>query len=294
MHWSRKAFTLAELLVAVSVLALLTLVVARLFDAVSSAATRSTKHMEADAEARPVLDRLAIDISQIVKRTDIDYYFKSPASPQTVSGSTPGNDQLAFFSQVGGYYPSTGSQSPISLVAYRINSDSSAQPFNKLERLGKGLLWNGVSPSSTPVSFLPLQISSMWPAATNSTPDPQGDYEIIGPTIFRFEYYYLLKNGSFSDTPWNAAAGHSSINGLQDVAAIIVAVASIDKKSSDLISITQLTALAVDMADYTTGLQPGDLLTQWQSAIDGSTVTPPIPRVALSAVRVYERYFYLP
>jgi hypothetical protein len=281
-------------MVAVSVLTLLILTISRLFNAASSATTTSNKHIETDAEARPVLDRLAIDIAQMVKRPEVDYYLKSPADPQIVSGIVPGNDQLAFFAQVAGYYPSTGSQSPISLVAYRINSDTSSQALNKVERLGKGLLWNGVSTTSAPIVFLPVQIATIWPAATNSTPDPQSDYEIIGPTVFRFEYYYLLKNGAFSITPWDPATGHSSVNGMQDVAAIVVAIAVVDRKSSDLISDNQLTALAVNMVDYTSAMQAGDLLAQWQSAIDQSTVTPSIPRVALSAIHIYERYFYLP
>ena len=294
MRKLNTAFTLAEMLVAVSVLVLLILIVARVFIATVSVITTSSKHMETDAQARPILDRLTIDIAQMVKRTEVDYYFKSPTSSQTVSGGTPGNDQLAFFAQVSGYYPSTGSQSPISLVAYRVNSDSSSQAFNKVERLGKGLLWNGVSTSNAPIVFLPLQIATIWPAATNSTPDPQSDYEIIGPQVFRFEYYYLLKNGNFSAVPWDIAAGHSSINGMQDVAGLIVAIAAIDKKSSTLVTSNQLTALAVNMADYGTTMQPGDLLAQWQSAIDQNNVAPPIPRVALSAIRMYERYFYLP
>jgi hypothetical protein len=41
-------------------------------------------------------------------------------------------------------------------------------------------------------------------------------------------------------------------------------------------------------------MQPGDLLGQWQAAADANGVTPAIPRVALSAIRFYERYFYLP
>ena len=294
MRRLNAAFTLAEMLVAVSVLVLLILIVARVFTATVSVTTTSSKHMETDAQVRPVFDRLAIDIAQMVKRTEVDCYVKSPTSPQTLSGGTPGNDQLAFFAQVAGYYPSTGSQSPISLVAYRVNSDSSSQAFNKVERLGKGLLWNGVSTSNAPIVFRPLQIATIWPAATNSTPDPQSDYEIIGPQVFRFEYYYLLKNGSFSDVPWDIAVGHSSINGMQDVAALIAAIAAIDKKSSALVTSNQLTALAVNMADYGTTMQPGDLPGQWQSAIDQNNVVPPIPRVALSAIRVYERYFYLP
>jgi pilin/secretion family protein with methylation motif len=289
-----KAFTLVELLVAVSVLTLLIFAVARLFDAAVSATTTSNKHMDADAATRPVLDRFAIDIAQMVKRIEVDYYLKSPTSPQTVTGGIPGNDQLAFFAQVSGYYPSTGSQSPISLVAYRISSDSSSPAFNKLERLGKGLLWNGVSSSSAPLVFLPMRIATMWPVATNSSSDPQADYEIVGPQVFRFEYYYLLKSGGFSDTPWNVAAGHSSVNGMQDVAAFIVAIAAIDKKSSGLITDSQLTTLAVNMVDYGPTMQPGDLAAQWQSAADQNIITPPIPRIALSAIRVTERYFYLP
>jgi hypothetical protein len=155
-------------------------------------------------------------------------------------------------------------------------------------------VWAGVSASSAPIVFLPLQISAIWPAATNSSADPQNDYEIIGPTVFRFEYYYLLKSGSFSAAPWDTAAGHTSVAGLRDVAAIIVALASIDKRSSDLISTNQLRALAVNMGDYAPPMQPGDLLGQWQTAIDANAVTPSIPRASLSAIRVYERYFYLP
>ena len=80
----------------------------------------------------------------MLRRSDVDYYLKTPANVQ------PGNDQIAFYSEVPGYYPSTGAQSPISLVSYRINAQF------RTERLGKGLLWNGVSPGSTPLAFLPL------------------------------------------------------------------------------------------------------------------------------------------
>jgi prepilin-type N-terminal cleavage/methylation domain-containing protein len=285
MQKLKKAFTLVELLVAVSVLALLILFIAGLFNAITNAITTSGKHIDTDAQARPVLDRLAIDLAQIVKRTEVDYYFKSPSSPQA------GNDQIAFFSQVSGYYPTTGSQSPFSLVAYRVNSDSSSQAFNKVERLAKGLLWNGESGSSVSIVFLPLNIAATWPQATNSAADPQADYEIVGPQVFRFEYYYLLKNGGFSDTPWDAAAGHVGSSGTQDLAAIVVTIATIDKKSRVLVTDGQLTSLAASMADYSGAMRPGDLCAQWRSAIDQNNAA---PRVALSGIRIYERHFHLP
>src|SRR5206468_9102094 len=103
--------------------------------------------------------------------------------------------------------------------------------YGRLERMSKGLLWNGVSNliNSTaiyPIVFQTGQIDSSctgnscpcngtvgpwalspptgWSGAicnTNSSTDV--DYEIIGPNVFRFEYYYLLKNGRVTDWPWD-------------------------------------------------------------------------------------------
>jgi len=53
------------------------------------------KHMDADAQARGMLDRFAIDLGQVVKRSDASYYLKD-----SVTTVQSGNDQLAFFSVV--------------------------------------------------------------------------------------------------------------------------------------------------------------------------------------------------
>jgi hypothetical protein len=154
--------------------------------------------------------------------------------------------------------------------------------------MAKTLVWNGVSTTDTPVVFLPLTISSTWPAATNGNSDP--DYELIAPYVFRFEYYYLLKNGKFSDTPWNTSAGHTNVAGMRDVAAISVGVATIDPKSRRLLSDSQMGALNSRLLDFSISMVPGDLLSQWHTELDAIN---DIPRPAISAIRVYERYFYL-
>jgi hypothetical protein len=282
MQKFRSAFTIVELLVSIAVLVVLVLLIGRLFSSASAITASGNKRMDADAQLRSLFDRIAVDFSQMVKRSDVDYYLKSPSTTQTA------NDQLAFYSTVSGYYPSTGSQSPISVVGYRINSTSGSTSFNKFERMSKGLVWNGVSSSDTPVVFLPLTISATWPAATNGNSDP--DYELIAPYVFRFEYYYLLKNGNLSDGPWDTSAGHTSVSGMQDVAAISVCVATIDPKSRVLISDSQLTTLIGRLSDFSTSMATGDLFSQWQTALDGTT---DMPRPAVSAVRIYERYFYL-
>src|SRR5438874_11198954 len=107
-----KAFTLTEMLVSITVLALLFLLISRLFNSASALTTSGNKRMDVDGQARPVLDRIAVDLAQMIKRPDVDYYLKSPSNSQT------GNDQIAFYSVVPGY--NATSASPVSLVAYRI------------------------------------------------------------------------------------------------------------------------------------------------------------------------------
>jgi hypothetical protein len=237
--------------------------------------------MDADGQARPLFERFAVDFAQMIKRSDADFFGKGTGAPNSVGGAMPGNDQFAFYSTVPGYHSSGVSPSPVSLVAYRIAA-------NKLERMAKALSWNGASPSGLPVLFLPLTIAGNWAAATNDNSDP--DYELIGPYVFRFEYYYILKNGALSATPWDATAGHASVGGLQDVAAISISIATLDPKSRRLIPDEGLAALGRTMIDFSPSMNPGDLLAQWQSALNESTG---LPRPSLTAVRLYERTFAL-
>jgi prepilin-type N-terminal cleavage/methylation domain-containing protein len=270
-----QGFTLTEMLLATAMLALIVVFVSRLFSSAVSITTTGTKPIDCDLQARQLFDRLAIDLAQMIKRPDVDYYVKSIVDPEV------GNDRIAFFSQVRGYYPSTGYNDPTTLVAYRINSDSGAPSFNKMQRMGKGLLFNGVSPTSTPMVFGTSAIVNTWPAATdNSSADD--DYETVGPQIFRFEYFYCLKGGGFGDNPGGPA--------MQDVAAISVCIAVVDPKSKVLLSDTQVGTLADRMNDFSPVMGPGELKAQWQSALDN---TNDMPRPTIAAVRLYQRSFHL-
>jgi hypothetical protein len=326
-------FTLAELLVTTGVLVLLVFLAAQLFKTGATVTILGHKQMDADSQARQLLDRMAVDFAQMVKRPDVDYYVKSSwfasGTPPPPPGFTavrtvlqPGNDQMAFYSSVPGYYPATGSQSPVSLVAYRVYNPSPVPSpcgdCNKLQRLGKGLVWNAISTTDTPVVFMPVPVASplpvaelppsptptpspspAWPQAGNMTTDAA--YEVVGPQVFRFEYYYLLKNGTFSDDPM--ISPHSSLSGMQDVAAIAVVIAVIDPKSKVLVSDSQIPQVASQLVDWgnttCTGCPtqsqwqstPGLLAAQWRSAIDANTIGLPPP--AVSGIRVYERFIYL-
>ena len=292
------AFTLVEMLVSISVLALLVGILSQMLDGTSILIRFHNKSIDVDTKAGALLDRMAIDFGGMVKRTDVSYYLKSSVaettSPQndipTGSSSSVnanpmvGNDQMAFYSEVSGYYLTSGTeQSPLSLVAYRLNTTT-----YEMERFGKGLYWNGAtgaSSSDQPV-YLPVTLGAQWstvvsPIATDS------DYQSVGPPVFRFEYYYLLKDGTLSSTPWEAS--NTSVNGLQDVAAIVVTFAAVDSQSRNIISNTTLASLGSQMNDFSSTMTPGALEAQWKGVFQAAN----LPSTVLSALHVYHRYFYL-
>ncbi len=283
-----RGFTLVELLVSLGVLALLVFFVTSLVNSAATITTLGHKQMDADSQARQFLDRMAIDFAKMVKRNDLDFFAKGTTAPNSVGGAMAGNDRIAFFSQLPGYYPTgstTTTQSPVSLVAYRVNSDSTnGSLYNKLERLGKGLVWNAAT-ADTPIVFW-ATISTNWSAATSTTATDTA-YEVVGPKVFRFEYCYLRTNGSLVITPPLDSNGCAD---LSQIAAIVADMAVIDSKSKVLLSNAQITTIAAGLSDYTAGMTPGQLRTNWQTYLDGITN---LPRPAISGIRLYERYFYL-
>jgi len=348
--FDQRAFTLAEVLVSVFVLALIIFLVARLMTSATAVTRTSHKQIDTDTQARAVLDRMALDFAQMVNRTDVDYYIKQRAGynghgnghgwGQGHHGDL-GSDQIAFFTQVPGYYPSTWG-SPVALVAYRVNeSDPTNAAYGKLERMGKGLLWNGVNNTTTsnspyPIVFSPGQIAGCtsgncpcpattgpwagpWSAAIcndNRSASVDSDYEVIGPGVFRFEYYYLLKNGRVTDWPWDRWDFPDQISiynpqkiGLTEVEAIAVTIAVIDPAGRALVNAVspgRILDIAADMADFRSargrgvgGQRIGDLEAQWQGVIESISQTGQtpsglsVPQEAAKMIRVYNRYFNL-
>jgi len=343
---SLRAFTLAELLVSVFVLVIIIFLVAQLMTSATAITRTGHKHIDTDTQARVVFDRMALDFAQMIKRIDVDYYIKQRSGynghgnghgwGQGHNGDL-GSDQIAFFSQVPGYYPTglnPGDKSPISLIAYRVDEGNSANAsYGRLQRMSKGLHWAGVDDNQTnqnstyPIVFLPQTISVVtpWAAAINNNCSGNNsgcdaDYEIVGPGIFRFEYYYLLKNGRVTDWPWdrfvlpNQITITNPINiGLSQVEAIAVSIAVIDPAARALIQAASVNPgygtildVAADFADFRSargrgvgGQRIGDLEAGWKSVVESMAQTGLTPsglqisREAAKGIRIYNRYFDL-
>ena len=171
--------------------------------------------------------------------------------------------------------------------------------------------------------FLPQTITGianagkMWSDVVNNPSNAtieDSSYERIGPGVFRFEYYYLLKNGQLTDVPWDQTARPTQTSltnpvniGLTDVQAIAVAIAVIDPAGRALIPPSTLFDLASDMADFKTapgrgnGGQKnlGDLEYSWNTSLltdisaGQASTGSPVPPAASKAIRIYGRTFDL-
>src|SRR5437660_6321131 len=110
---TRGGFTLAELLVSIFVVVIIIFMVTQLMTSATAITRTGHKHFDTDTQARVVLDRMALDFAQMVKRTDVDYYVKQKVYKGHGNGHGCGHghngdltsDQIAFYSQVPAYNP---------------------------------------------------------------------------------------------------------------------------------------------------------------------------------------------
>jgi prepilin-type N-terminal cleavage/methylation domain-containing protein len=295
-------FSLIEILVAMVILALILVFVVQMTGGTSKSTSFAVKRLDADAQARLIFDRMAVDFTRMARASDMDYEGKGNPASKTM----PGNDQIAFFSAVPGYYTAAGTP-PLnatkhlySLVGYTVSTGLDLTP--RLVRLAKGLSWE-TTDAIQDITFLPGIISLKWPSLwTRSTTEFSGmedtDFQAIGSSVVRMEYAYLLQatstgSGSLSISPFLLSqAGHTPTDFYRDVAGIVVTLAIVDAKSRVMISdYTKITSNTV----FPDAEEETSLDNQWNTVIEAPdfAANAGIPRAAASAVRIYQRTFYL-
>ena len=124
------------------------------------------------------------------------------------------------------------------------------------------------------------------PAIATANP---ADYQVIGDQVFRMEISFLLNSGTsapvLSGTPY--LSPHTTVNGMADVSAIVVAIAVLDTKSRAIVPANALTNAAGQLEDSGTAAPA----TLWQK--DLTTGNLGLPAAAAAQIRVYQRFFYL-
>jgi prepilin-type N-terminal cleavage/methylation domain-containing protein len=282
----QRGFTLVELLVACSILALLVVLVAQMVGSASSVTGNSKKRLDADDEARLVFDRLAGDINGMVKRRDINPLFLA----------SNGNDSFYFYSQAPAYSTNAAaSNSQVALIGYAVTNSGIG-----LVRFSAGQSWDG------------LRFSN--PSLTSITATSPTNFHVIAPNVFRMEFALLMKPGSVNNTNGLGPVtnvGTVSINGTnvifqtnnagqacKDVSGIVLAIALLDPTSRQVVGTNALTALASLMGDaniiteITSGALNGSLtngipVDTWRT---NALINSGIPPAARAQIRVYQRY----
>lgn len=312
------AFTLVELLVSMAILVLLITVVVQIVDGAQKTTGASKSRLECDAEARTVFDRMALDLSRMPNRKDLDYMFDLTAGPSTTGAN--GSDAFFFYSEApAAYTGGANTEDSVSLVGYRINTDY------QLERYSQGLTWTPAG-SIKGVVFLTYQPPTGTLNYPTPTPTPEQDstisgafgnlstgaasdnYHVIGSGVFRMQVTFLLKANAANNLPAIYSAspyddritGHNyqfrSVLGLSDVQAVIVTLALIDSGGLKMLTSSQLQSMASNLPKAqnsgSSGISPAELPgDKWESVIDTGSLG--VPKSIAAKVRIYQRMFLL-
>jgi len=283
------AFTLVEVLVAEAIFLILLVLVVQLIFGVISTAGAEKKRMDALGDARQSLDRMSLDWTSRMRRSDSTGAFATTNSGGFVTQGNvtgyftkqAGNDQISFLSQVQSY---TGSRR-LSWLSYQIGTIT--QTIQGSQSSSTSALQRGIFPYNWTggTALFPL----VPPTFTTS------NYEPLANTVFRMEFCFLqqVPAGSTGVSPFTVDAGGTL--GSTNFAGVVVAVAALDQQSRQLLTQTQLTSLANALpriiadgqnpqAVWSTNMASGTFATTANSA--------GIPKSVADAVRIYQRILY--
>lgn len=270
-------FTLVEILVAEAIFLILLVIVIQLIFGLIQTSAAQKKRMDSLGDARQALDRLSLDWAARVRRSDVPGVF----TKQT------GNDQIGFLSEV----PAYSGTRRLSWVTYEVNTitqvvqGSQTSSTSALERGILGYNYSSSDSGSNPLMTFPVATQTL--AATN--------FEPLATTVFRFEYCFLVQvpAGSSSTTAFSATQALNLTS--SNLVGVVVAVAALDPQSRQIVSQTQLAAMATALPDAVDGQDPQSL---WISQMNNGTFATKaaaagVPAPAINAVRIFQRILYV-
>lgn len=290
----KQGFTLVELMVSITVLAMLGGLVMQLMGSASKLTSTSKLSSDCDTEARYALNQIAADLAHRVRRPDVDAF---------VDKAT-GDDRIYFFSETPGYSPtlSATERSDVSLVGYRIKGSKNTfgKTVYKLERYARALPWN--ADKETPMPFVildssgkPLPASTLvgkgggsngsFEKVTTQAASEDLYYQPIAENVVRFEISLLHKpiqpiaNSQTFTPSWilpdaklkNAADSASpndnelSRNGFANISAVVVTLAVLDSQNALKVTEDDITQTKSKLDDTAPNDFPKYPLDSWNS-----------------------------
>ncbi len=300
-----KGFTLVEILVAITVLALVILIIAQITDSASNSMRLSNRMIDAASQARIVFGCMGQDFSNLVRRADM---------PLTAQNDPPGSGNvLSFVSAVASANASGNSSGNrnVSVVAYQISSsadnlgpDGASRPC--LVRASKPIPWAttgyfGLDGSGLPVSFATASFpTSLVSQAT--------DFDVLAPGVIRFAVGFRLYPDNQAVTLQDgtvianaqgqvvysppmrsftaSGGGVVSVIDVSRIGAVMVGLVVIDRTNLRLLTSTEITALETKFPLPTNDTLP---VPSWSATAESANALPmSVPLSARQALRVFE------
>lgn len=295
------AFSLVEVLVVVTILAILGALIAQIIKATTDTTRISNRSVDAASQARMAYDRLGLDLVALIKRRDTDFL-------ATNLPSVTYPDSLKFLSGVTSAGLTSSNNRGLSLVAYKIGMHND-NPRPCLLRAGKAVGWSqaglaGYRSNGLPVLFtdaaFPLGVA---PA----------DYDILVPGIIRmvlgFQLYpddsEVTLQGETSPLAQPARGqivyappvktlvssdGATSVEvvDLERISSLVIGLVALDAESLKLLDKTQTESLASAFAVPSAGTP----MALWNPLTENVGALPSsLPLRVRQSVRVFQRAY---
>jgi type II secretory pathway pseudopilin PulG len=308
------AFTLVEILVAVLILAIITVAMATIFASTQTLVAQSNTSIGSLDAGEAVLSQIGMDISRMVLRDDVDFGFTKNGT----DASTGADDSLSFYARTTGFDNSGNSPSnprPLSIISYQMGTDP-VNPTSTSLQLNYAALqvdWaaGGSSPFTLSQFVSGVQTQYLYPKSSPTNPSPgtggilpvPAFYTTLAREVIRFEYCFMLKSDPGNnapprdltpDVPATVAGGTAPI---ENVAGILVGIVVVDPHSRVLFPTgadANLGKLFLN-PPAPSSAQVKDFLTLWSSALTPANLkSVGIPVKAIPGIHIYQRYYALP
>ncbi len=295
----RQAFSLMEIMVAMSVLVLLGYIIAQVTGATSKTTRLSNQMVDTASQARLVFGCLEADLTALVKRPDV---------PLQAQNAAIGATNLLCF--VSGVTSASATPRDVSIIAYQVATcadntgpDRIARPC--LVRAANAISWTqtdyfGLDSTGLPISF-------------PSTLLPQtSDFDLLAPGVIRmvigFQLYPDNLPATLQDTtlianargqvvysppvrtvvPYGGGTSTTVID-LSRISALVVGLVVIDLNSLRLLSATQVTTLGSAFAIPANDTLPVPF---WgPSAASPDSLPSSVPLPARQSLRIFQRFY---
>jgi prepilin-type N-terminal cleavage/methylation domain-containing protein len=266
-------FTLIELMVAVAILAMICVLLAKLTEDTQNVTGPNLRRLDVDGQSQLAFDRLFLDFTGMPLRGDV---------PCLIQNTTDGSPLLRFLSTI----PSSSGNRGLSVISYRMGKDTgSGAPVTSgylcLQRASKGADWAqslmGSKANGSPVTFADLPSTLI---ASDS------DYDVLAEGIVRMMITCRRSDtgAMTSSFPVNTA-GESD---LSKVSGIVVSLVALDPRSLKLLSPTQVDAIAAMFPAPADGSLPAQ---SWETIARNPGTFPGYPKAVAQSFRVYQRFF---